>query len=134
MAVIQGVLKSSGLDARSSFVNKEENRMEFFNAETRELKLVTEIKGDELITDKYQFPIFVKGVYTKIAIDLGVEVEENGYAVSGELFVKLANYFVELYGNKFTYDELVDGLDARKIVPTFIEMLFSVLQGDPKNE
>lgn len=108
--------------------------MEYFNAKTNELTLVEDVKGDELVTKKYQYPIFVKGIFTKKAIDLGAELEENQYAVSGELFDKLANYFVELYGKQFTYDVLVDGIDSRKVIDTFIVMLYSVLQGDSKNE
>lgn len=108
--------------------------MEYFNNETNELTLVEDVKGDELVTKKYQFPFYVKGIFTKKAIDLGSELEENEYMVNSELFEKLANYFVELYGKQFTYDELVNGIDSRKVVSKFVEMLFSVLQGDPKNE
>lgn len=108
--------------------------MEYFNTKTNELTLVEDVKGEELVTKKYQFPIYVKGIFTKKAIDLGAELEENEYMVSGDMFDRLANYFVELYGKQFTYEGLVNGIDSRKIVSTFVEMLFSVLQGDSKNE
>lgn len=108
--------------------------MEFFNGKTRELTLVKDVKGDEFITDSFQFPLFVKGIFTKKAIDLGVEVEKNEYMINEELFDSLSNFFVELYGKQFTYKELTEGIDSRKIVQTYLEMLFSVLQGDSKNE
>lgn len=107
----------------------------YYNAETKELTLVTDVdvKSKEVKTETYQYPFFVQGIYTKKAIDLGVEVEENEYMINGELFEKLSNFFAELYGKQFTKEELTNGIDQRQIIEAFITMLFGVLQGDPKN-
>lgn len=107
----------------------------YYNSKTRELTLVTDVdmKNKEVKTETYQYPFFVQGIYTKKAIDLGVEVEENEYMVNGELFEKLSSFFVELYGKQFTKTELTNGIDQRKIIETYITMLFGVLQGDSKN-
>lgn len=109
--------------------------MNHFDSNTRALTLVTDIKGDELETKSYQYPFFVKGIFVKKAIDLGAEFEENGAVVPTGLFDKLTNFVVELYGNEFTEDDLVNGVGADEIIQTYITILMSVLQGEQsKNE
>lgn len=112
-------------------------KIKHYDETTKELTLVTKvidpIKG-EVETETYQYPMYVKGFYTKRAIDLGAELEESEYVVSSELFDRLTNFFVELYGKQFTKEQFVDGVDQGQIVNVFITMLFGVLQGDPKNE
>lgn len=111
--------------------------VEYYNEKTKALTLITKVtdyEKKEVATKSYQFPFFVKGIYTQKAIELGAELEANEYAVSTELFDSLVNYFVELYNKQFTKTEFVNGIDQGKIVNTFIVMLFGVLQGDTKND
>lgn len=112
--------------------------MKHYDKNTKSLTLVTKVKDrvkGEVETKTYPFPLFVEGFFTKKAVDLGAELEENGYVVNSDLFDRLANYTVELYGKQFTQDELVNGVHQGKIINTFIKILFGVLQGDEeKNE
>lgn len=111
--------------------------MKHFDEKTKSLTLVTEVKDKikgEVETKTYPFPLFVEGIFTKKAVDLGAELEENGYVVDSELFERLTNYTVELYAKQFTADELINGIHQGKIINTFINILFGVLQGDSKNE
>ena len=111
--------------------------IKYYNIETKELSLVKDVdmKNKEVKTETYQYPFFVQGIYTKKAIELGVELEESEYMVNANLFDKLASFFVDLYGKQFTKTELTNGIDSRKVIETFIQILFGVLQGDTsKNE
>lgn len=111
--------------------------MKHFDEKTKSLTLITKVKDKikgEVETKTYPFPLFVEGFFTKKAIDLGAELEENEYVVDSELFERLTNYTVELYGKQFTADELINGIHQGQIINTFINVLFGVLQGDPKNE
>lgn len=114
------------------------NKIKHYDEKTKALTLVTEVKDPvkgEVETKTYQYPFFVKGIYTQKAIELGAELEENGYVVNSDLFKRLSNFFVELYGKQFTQEEFVNGINQGKIINTFIKMLFGVLQGDEeKNE
>lgn len=111
--------------------------VKFYNEETKVLTLITGIKSEEtqeVETKSYQYPFFVKGIFTKKAVELGEELESREYSISSELFDSLANFFVELYNNQFTTEELMEGISQGLIADTFINMLFGVLQGDSKNE
>lgn len=111
-------------------------KIDYYNEKTKELTLVTKVKDPikgEFETKTYQYPIFVKGIYTKKAIDLGAELESSEYVVKSELFDKLANFFVELYGNQFDKEMLLNGIHQGQIINTFFNILFGVLQGDSKN-
>lgn len=111
--------------------------MKHFDTDTKELTLVTKVKNKltgEVDTKTFAFPLFVEGFFTKKAVDLGAELEENEYVVDGDMFNKLVNYTVELYDRQFTAEELTNGIHQGLIINTFFEILFAVLQGDKKNE
>lgn len=111
--------------------------MEHFNTETRAITLVKEVKdNEELVTETYPYPFFPKGGLVKRAIDLGAEFEETENVVHSSLFDKLTTFVIELYQNKFTEEELLDGLSADKVIEVFISILMSVLSGESpqKNE
>src|SRR5690625_96365 len=113
------------------------NEIKHYDEKSKSLTLVKKIKDPikgEVETKTYQYPFFVKGIYTQKAIQLGAELEENGYVVTSDLFDRLSNFFVELYGKQFTQEEFVNGINQGKIINTFIQMLFGVLQGDQKND
>lgn len=108
--------------------------MKYFDTKSRNLTLVTDVKDDELVTETYEYPFFVKGLFVKRAIDLGAEFEENGNVVPSDLFEKISVFIVELYQNKFTKEELQDGIHANEIISVFISIIMSVLGREPKNE
>jgi len=108
-----------------------------YDDETKTLTLVkkiTDMNKQEVEVVKYQYPFYVEGLYTLKALELGAELEENEYAVSLDLFERLTNFFVELYGKQFTNEELTSGIDQSNIIDVYITMLFGVLQGDTKND
>lgn len=109
--------------------------MKYYDEKTKSLTLVTEVKEEDLETKTYQYPFFVKGIFTKKAIDLGAELEENSFVVPAEMFDRLSSFIVELYNKQFDQEQLTNGIDSRKIIETFITILMGVLQGDTsKNE
>jgi len=100
------------------------------------LTLVTGIdeEKNEVITQDYPYPIFVKGSLVKKAIDLGVELEKLGEEnVDSGVVDDLADFAVELYNKQFTRDELIDGIDASDLFTKLTEILSSVMGGDGGN-
>lgn|SRR5699024_6584765 len=100
----------------------------------KKIELVTEVvendKGEqELVKETYHYPIFVKGSLVKRAIKLGVELEKSTEAIDEDIIDKLAKFAVELYGNRFTVEELIDGIDASELVDTLVSILSSVMGG-----
>lgn len=107
-----------------------------YNKKTKALTLVTGIKDmekKEVDTKVIQYPFYVEGIYTQKAIELGAEVEIAEYVIDGELFERLINFFVELYGKQFTHEELMKGIHQNNIVAALLTMLTGVLQGEVKN-
>ncbi|WP_040981090.1 phage tail assembly chaperone G [Oceanobacillus jeddahense] len=104
--------------------------MKYYDTQTRSLTLVTDVKGGELETKTYSFPFFVEGIYTKKSIDLGAELEEKQFTIDADLFERITTFVVGLYGNQFTSNDLVKGIDSRHIVDAYIAVLFGTLQGD----
>ncbi len=110
-----------------------------YDESTKTITLVTDFKYDndgkpKFKTKEFLFPIFVKGVYTKKAIQLGKELEENNYVVPEDLFDRLTAFIVDMYGKQFTTDQLVDGIHQGTIIETYIAILMGALRGDSKNE
>ncbi|GGB56866.1 hypothetical protein GCM10011409_38040 [Lentibacillus populi] len=108
--------------------------MKHYDEKTKTITLVTGVNGQELETKEYLYPIFVKGIFTKKAIDLGAELEENEFIVHSDLFDRLTTFITELYGKQFTTKELTEGIDAGNIVEIYVAILMGTLQGDGKNE
>ncbi|WP_200416281.1 phage tail assembly chaperone G [Virgibacillus salexigens] len=102
----------------------------YYDEKSKSLTLVTGFEGEELETETYQYPFFVKGIYTKKAIDLGAELEENKFIVGADLFDRITSFIVELYNKQFNHETLTNGIDARVIVETYIAILMGVLQGE----
>jgi|SRR5699024_9893211 len=105
----------------------------------KQLELVTDIKEDkdgnqELVTEAYNPPIFVKGSMVKKAISLGVKLEKSTESISSEVVDELAAFAVELYGNKFTAEELIDGIDAKDLMNELMGILTSVMGGDDNQD
>jgi len=108
--------------------------VESYNKKTKTLTLITKIKNKKektVETKVYEYPFFVEGDYTQEALGLGNELEENEYQVSLDLFERLTKFFVGLYGNQFTEEELAKGINQNEIIDRYVEMLFGVLRADP---
>lgn len=111
--------------------------IETYNEKTKALTLVTGIKDvekKEVNHKTYQYPFYVEGLYIQKALELGAELELSEYIVDGDMFERLANFYVELYAKQFTKEELIRGIHQDNIVSTLIKMLTSVLQGEVKND
>lgn len=111
--------------------------VDYYNKKTKALTLVTgikDMKNKEVEVKTVQYPFYVEGIYTQKAIELGAEVELAEYIVDGDLFERLVNFFVELYGKQFTHNEFKKGVHQEDIVTTLIVMLTGVLQGEEKND
>jgi len=106
----------------------------YYDKNTKTLTLVTGVKGQELETKEYLYPVFVKGILIKKAIDLGAELQENNFLVGADLFDRLTAFVTELYGKQFTTEELTEGIHVGRIIETYISILMGTLEGDPKNE
>lgn len=105
----------------------------------KKLELVVDIKEDkdgnqELVTETYNPPIFVKGSMVKKAIALGVQLENSEESISSDVVDNLAAFAVELYGNKFSAEELIDGIDAKDLLNELMGILTSVMGGDENED
>jgi len=105
----------------------------------RKLELVVDVKENdkgeqELVTETYNPPIYVKGSFVKKAISLGVELEKSEENISEDVVDKLAAFAVELYGNKFTEEELIDGIHAKDVMNTLMDILTSVLGSEDESK
>ena len=94
------------------------------------ITLVTGVsKENELITQDYAYPIFVKGALVKKAIDLGVKLNKSVDGINSGFIDELADFAVELYGKQFKRDELIDGIDATELIKKLTEVLGMVMGG-----
>lgn len=111
--------------------------VKFYDENTKSITLITKVTDEEkreVEVKKHPYPFFSKGGYLQKAIDLGAELEENNQIVNSDIFEKLSNFIVELYNNKFSEEELIDGIDSGVIVQVYISILMGVIAGDSKNE
>lgn len=58
-----------------------------------------------------------------------LQKEVNFENMSVEDLDKLVNFTCNVYGKKFTLDELYDGLESDKLIPTLFEVVESVING-----
>src|SRR5699024_6917105 len=79
----------------------------------KSIKLVTDF--ETLETKEYPYPAFVKGSFVKRALELGAKMDKQGQDVDETVIDDLADFAVDLYGNKFTREELIDGTDATQL-------------------
>lgn len=98
----------------------------------KDMKLVTGVKEDDegkqtLEYKTYPYPIFVKGSITKQAIDLGAELEGIETNISSGVVDKMADFVVNVYGNQFEREELIDGIQAHELMPRLSRVLQEVM-------
>src|SRR5699024_8609212 len=91
----------------------------------KSIKLVTDF--ETLETKEYPYPPFVKGSFVKRALELGTQMNKEGQEVDETIIDDLADFVVDLYGNKFTREELIDGTDATELMDLLIDTLMSVM-------
>lgn len=94
------------------------------------LKITLNIKGEE----KTFTPTFISGRVFRNTLKLAkIDVNKVDENMSDEF----AKYICDVFGNKFTIDEFYDGIDAREILPTFLncikEITGQIEQKTPKN-
>jgi len=91
----------------------------------KSIKLVTDF--ETLETKEYPYPAFVKGSFVKRALELGAKMDKQGQDVDETVIDDLADFAVDLYGNKFTREELIDGTDATELIDLLVDTLMSVM-------
>lgn len=101
----------------------------------KDMVLVTDVvknkEGiDELVTKTYPYPIFVKGSITKQAIDLGAKLEGAESDISSDIVDDMADFVVNVYGDQFDRDELIDGLQAHEVMNKLGDVLSFVMSGE----
>lgn len=100
----------------------------------RTLKLVTGIDivdgEQQLVYKSYPYPIFVKGGLVKKAIDIAADMEQTENTTMAQNIDKLADFVVEVYGNQFSRDELIDGIQAHELMEKLSGVLKFVISGE----
>lgn len=101
----------------------------------KDIKLVTGVNvvdGEQQLEYKtYPYPIFVKGGIVKRGIELAARLEkqEEGDFNAG-VIDEMADFAVEVYGNQFTRDELIDGTQAHELMERLSGVLSYIMQGE----
>jgi hypothetical protein len=85
-------------------------------------------EGEDIVITKTFVAINPKSRLIRKAIALVKELDFTKDIEEVEDLDKLVNYVCEVYNNKFTIDELYDGLGASQLVPTLLKTI-----GDVKN-
>ena len=96
----------------------------------KSIELVVDFETGE--TKTFYQPKHIKGSVALEGLSLGKEFQEKGENNIGkDDFMKLASFIAEqLYNNKFTAEECIDGIDARSLFQTLMEQLTSVFGDD----
>ncbi len=86
-------------------------------------KIELNINGEQ---KTFNQPTFIKGSAARRGLKLGKRMEEAGEEIGDDLFDDMLQFVAEYgYENKFTAQELEDGLDARDL----FEELVTQIQG-----
>lgn len=100
---------------------------------TKKIELVIDHK--EGTTKTFHQPTFLKGSIVREGVKLGNEMN-NADDVDGDMIDKLCKFVADrLYDEQFTADELLDGIDAREVIPTLageLSSIFGDVQGSGK--
>ncbi|WKU21688.1 hypothetical protein Q3A90_18130 [Priestia megaterium] len=105
------------------------------NLKRNVIELVKEVTADgEVITEKFLTPPFIPLSVVYQAMDL-VEEAQKGETAEREMFDRMIDFVVnDIYGNKFTKDELVNGLHAPDAVEVINDQVLFVSQGRQSDE
>src|SRR5699024_1954031 len=100
---------------------------------TKKIELVIDDK--EGTTKTYHQPTFLKGSIVREGVKLGNETN-NADDVDGDMNDKLCKCVADrVYDEQFAADELLDGIDAREVIPTLageLSSIFGDVQGSGK--
>ncbi|MGR6342583.1 phage tail assembly chaperone G [Priestia megaterium] len=105
------------------------------NLKRNVIELVKEVTADgEVITEKFLTPPFIPLSVVYQAMDL-VEEAQKGETAEREMFDRMIDFVVnDIYGKKFTKDELVNGLHAPDAVEVINDQVLFVSQGRQSDE
>lgn len=105
-----------------------------FNKPTGEI-----IDGKEITGEKIYIAPAPKARMVRRAVEIVEKTNFNN--LTTEALDEMVGYLVDLFGKQFTIDDIYDGLDADKLIPTLIDCISKVngglsakLEQFPKNE
>ena len=92
---------------------------------TLELEFITgkDTNGEDIIEKKLFVTTNIKARIVRKALELKKEVSLGAESESLETLDKLVDFTCEVYKNKFTRDELYDGLDANLLFKTLVSTM-----------
>lgn len=88
------------------------------------MKIKLEIMNNGEVEVKEFFPIRMRGRALKRMLEITDVMSNAGEtgAFTQEHYDLMCEFICEMYGNKFTVDELLDGMDLEDIYPTFMNL------------
>lgn len=96
-------------------------------------------KGEETFDEKIFVAPAAKARMVRRAVEITENVNFND--LTTEALDSLVEFVVDLYGKRFTIDDVYDGLDSIELIPTLLNCITSVTGGMsakldqlPKNE
>ncbi|OVE34794.1 hypothetical protein CCZ20_24395 [Priestia aryabhattai] len=100
------------------------------NLKRNMIELVKEVTADdEVITEKYLTPPFIPLSVVYEAMDL-MEEAQKGETPEREMFDRMLDFVAnDIYGKKFTKDELIKGLHAPDAIEAINAQVLFVSQG-----
>lgn len=88
------------------------------------MKIKLEIMNNEEVEVKEFSTIRMRGRALKRMLEISDVMEKAGEAgvFTKEHYDLMCEFICEMYGNKFSVDELLDGMDLEEIYPTFMDL------------
>jgi hypothetical protein len=80
--------------------------------------------GEDIIEVRTFITNKIKTRIAKRAMEIGQEINKEDF--TPERMNKIADFMCEVYGNKFTRDQLYDGLELNQLVPALKEIISGV--------
>ena len=87
----------------------------------------TDANGEEIVEQKTFVTNKIKARLVRRATEITQGVDFSD--LTPESLDRLIDFVCEVYKNKFTRDELYDGLDADKLIPTLLETIQGITEG-----
>ncbi|HEY5576206.1 MAG TPA: hypothetical protein VIK34_05755 [Clostridiaceae bacterium] len=93
------------------------------------LEIVTgqDASGEDMVEQKTFVTNKIKARMVRRSTEITKEVDFNSLTPEG--LDKLIDFVCEVYKNKFTRDDLYDGLDADKLIPTLVATIQGITEG-----
>ena len=86
--------------------------------------------GEDIVEVKTFTAKKIKSRLVVMAFEVRAEIASKEFGADS--LHKLADFTCEVYGNKFTRDELYDGLESHLLIPTLQETMEGVINGVTK--